>query len=163
MIWWPNVFNQKRWQSSVPETNQGIVWEGKVYHVVKDRWKERLVSLETTGFLGALCQIALEEHLSYLWVLDLVHADVTYLEAALPEWDLLENWTYSANRRLPPHRTNLLVTVSGYRCSERGGLRRVSVSFPAHARGPWRWVHRAKTAQEALLTILFLERVLGVA
>ncbi len=163
MIRWPNVFNQKKWQPSAPETKHGVLWKGRVSHVADDRWKERLVAPETTVSLGALCQIALEEHLSHLWVLDPVHADVSYLEAALSEWDLLENWTYPANRRLPPHRTNLLATVSGYRRSERGGQRRVSIIFPAHARRHWRWVHRAKTAQEVLLTLLFLERALGVA
>lgn len=139
----------------------GVISAGKLLQVIENRWREKSVPPETSASLDALCQLAVDEKITHLWVLDAVEADDVYYEAAASTWDLWANWTYPPGRMLPPGRINLLSSASGFRRTSKGGARRISIIFPKHAHIPWRWVKRA-AAREALLTILYLERALEI-
>lgn len=139
----------------------GVLSAGLLLQVIENRWRQRSVPPETPASLDALCQLAVDERLTHLWVLDEVEADAAYYESASATWDLRANWTYPPGRILPPGRINLLSSVSGFRRAPRGGQRHIRIMFPKHARVPWRWVRQA-AAREALLTILYLERALEI-
>jgi len=139
----------------------GVLSAGLLLQVIENRWRQRPVSPEIPASLGALCQLAVDEKLTHLWVLDEVEADTAYYEATSEEWNLRANWKYTAGRMLPPGRMNLLSSVSGFRRVPKGGQLHITIIFPKHAHVPWRWVKRA-AARDALLTILYLERALEI-
>lgn len=148
-------------QGRQEQSLHGLLSAGILFQVIENRWQEKAIPVETIASLEALCQLAVDEKLTHLWVLDAVEADDAYYRAATPTWDLWANWTYPPGRMLPPGRVNLLASASGFRRTLTGGQRRISIIFPKHAHMPWRWIKRA-TAREALLTILYLERALDI-
>ena len=141
-------------------TKHAVVgYAGEYTHYDRAAGRYEDIPFSVDGFsLGQLCQLAVDNRLTHLWVMPgaAIIPDKPWFDKALAEWDLLPTWQWEDTL---PSEQNLLVSCTGCR-KPKGGQHWLSIIFVAQTQ--WSWATDDLTAMWLLDIVQKLEDELGV-